>query len=84
METARLKKINPWRRSVLSKLLFKQPKAHHCGAHIFSGWKAHEDSQSHPKGEGPSVLNMGRKGQAVWQRPLPLLPTLGMVRLTRH
>lgn len=39
--------INPWRRSVLSKLLFKQPKARCCGAHIFSGWKACEDFQIH-------------------------------------
>lgn len=45
MEVARLKKINPWRGSVLFNLLFKQPKASRCGVYIFSGWKAHEDSQ---------------------------------------
>lgn len=45
VEAARLKKINPWRESVLFNLLFKQPKASRCGVYFFSGWKIHEDSQ---------------------------------------
>lgn len=64
VEAAHLKKINPWQGSVPFNLLFKQPKASHCGVYIFSEWKSHEDSQIYSTQElgNPLVLNMGRKG----------------------